>query len=66
MIGSLIGLLVLALHGAWGVASASILWTVEKAGRDRGSPVFRMSGVVSVACWIDGLVPVKRVLAFFV
>lgn len=32
--GSPIGLSVLALHGVWGVASASILWAVEKACRD--------------------------------
>ena len=34
-----IGLLMLALHGAWGVASASILWAVEKACRDPFSRV---------------------------
>ena len=39
MFGSPIGLSVLALHGPWGVASASILWAVEKACRDPFSRV---------------------------
>ena len=39
MIRSQIVLRVLAIHGAWGVASASILWTVETVGCDHGFSV---------------------------
>ena len=39
MIRSPISLSVMALHGAWDVASANILWAAEKAGCDRGFPV---------------------------